>query len=349
MKFDRKVAENLYLGVVSDSDRFLISYTSAKTFHLVSKLIDKSQIDFTNLYPYLYERPYEEIKFHGYLSSNLNITENGFASIEITPQILKEYNVDAATPSNMINDFSNIKDVYVWTFVTYDDKNEIYKVNIRSKGPIINDIAAMYGGGGHKFASGVRTRNKDDIDKDVMDMLESISYKKESERSVYDEFKAGEVKEYSALGYMSYDIPSCWKYDEARSKENQYKSNIFVFMDDVTLMDIKSFTPYNSVTHTFGTSYESMKSSIIKAYGAVKNESKKTIKGKVWYVVTTPDYNVSGHSYHNEIYFTMSATNQHLYYVEVYVNNDTSPKKTKYLNKSIEYVLESATLLKVNE
>ena len=32
----------------------------------------------------------------------------------------------------------------------------------------------------------------------------------------------------------------------------------------------------------------------------------------------------------------MSATNQHLYYVEVYVNNDTSPKKTKYLNKSDE-------------
>ena len=199
------------------------------------------------------------------------------------------------------------------------------------------------------FMTYCTTANKEDIDKDVMDMLESISYKKEAERSVYDEFKAGEVKEYSALGYMSYDIPSCWKYDDARSKENQYKSNIFVFMDEVTLMDIKSFTPYNSVNHTFGTSYESMKASIVKAYGAVKTESKKTIKGKVWYVVTTPDYNVNGYSYHNEIYFTMSATNQHLYYVEVYVNNDTSPKKTKYLNKSIEYVLESATLLKVNE
>jgi phosphoesterase RecJ-like protein len=179
MKFDRKVAENLYLGVVSDSDRFLISYTSSKTFKLVADLIDKSNINFTELYPYLYERPYEEIKFHGYLSSNLNITDNGFASIEITPEILKEYNVDAATPSNMINDFSNIKDVYVWTFVTYDDKNDVYKVNIRSKGPIINDIAAMYGGGGHKFASGVRTRNKDDIDKLLVSLDEVCKKYKE--------------------------------------------------------------------------------------------------------------------------------------------------------------------------
>ena len=40
MKFDRKIAETLYLGVVSDSDRFLISYTTAKTFHLVAKLIE---------------------------------------------------------------------------------------------------------------------------------------------------------------------------------------------------------------------------------------------------------------------------------------------------------------------
>ena len=164
MKFDRKIAENLYLGVVSDSDRFLISYTTAKTFSLVAKLIEKSQIDFTNLYPYLYERPLQEIKFHGFLSENLNVSENGFGYIDITPEILKKYGVDPATPSNMINDFSNIKDVYVWTFVTYDEKNEVFKVNIRSKGPVINETAANFGGGGHKFASGVRTRDREVVD-----------------------------------------------------------------------------------------------------------------------------------------------------------------------------------------
>lgn len=164
LKFDRKIAENLYLGVVSDSDRFLISYTTAKTFSLVAKLIEKSQIDFTNLYPYLYERPLQEIKFHGFLSENLNVSENGFAYIDITPEILKKYGVDPATPSNMINDFSNIKDVYVWTFVTYDEKNEVFKVNIRSKGPVINETAANFGGGGHKFASGARTRDREVVD-----------------------------------------------------------------------------------------------------------------------------------------------------------------------------------------
>lgn len=173
LKYDRKIAENLYLGVVSDSDRFLISYTTAKTFYLVAELIKKTQIDFTHLYSYLYERPIEEIKFHGYLSENLTITSHGLAYINIDSETLKRYNVDPATPSNMINDFSNIKDVYVWIFVTFDEKNDIYKVNIRSKGPIINEAASNYGGGGHKMASGVRTKNKEDIAK-LIDDLDKI-------------------------------------------------------------------------------------------------------------------------------------------------------------------------------
>ena len=180
MKFDRKIAENLFMGVVSDSDRFLISYTTSKTFKLIAELIDKSQIDFTKLYSNLYERPYSEIKFHGYLSDNLNITENGFAYLVITPEILKEYNVDSATPSNMINDFSNIRGVYVWMFATYDERNEIYKVNIRSKGPVINDTAAMYGGGGQKYASGARIRDKEEINKLIKSLDEECIQYKES-------------------------------------------------------------------------------------------------------------------------------------------------------------------------
>lgn len=180
LNFNRKIAENLFLGTVSDSERFLISYTTAKTFRLVSELIEKSEIDFVSLYKYLYERPYNEIKFHGYLSSNLTITDNGFAYILISSDVLKEFEVDAATPSNMINDFSNIKGVFVWAFVTFDDKCNVYKVNIRSNGPVINETAALYGGGGHKFASGVRTEDKEVIDKLLISLDEDCKRYKES-------------------------------------------------------------------------------------------------------------------------------------------------------------------------
>jgi phosphoesterase RecJ-like protein len=50
LKLTKGVAENLFLGIVSDSDRFLLSYTSKDTFYIVGKLIEKSKIDFTKLY-----------------------------------------------------------------------------------------------------------------------------------------------------------------------------------------------------------------------------------------------------------------------------------------------------------
>lgn len=163
LKMNTAIASNLFLGIVSDSDRFLLSYTTAKTFQIISKLIDEYKIDFASLYNNLYERPINEIRFHGYLAEHLNLTENGLAYVKITPEILKEYNVDNGTPSNMINDFNYIKEVLVWIFVTFDEKNELFKVNIRSRGPIINEVAEHYNGGGHKFASGARCKKEEEI------------------------------------------------------------------------------------------------------------------------------------------------------------------------------------------
>ena len=164
LKINKEIASNLFLGIVSDSDRFLVGSTSKKTFLTAYKLIDDQNLDFVNLYPRLYERPLNEIKFHGYIANNLTVTENGLAYIKFDAEILNKYEVDNATPSNMINDFNNIKDVYTWVFVTYDEKNEQYKVNIRSRGPIINEIASKYNGGGHNFAAGARPKEMTDVD-----------------------------------------------------------------------------------------------------------------------------------------------------------------------------------------
>ena len=172
LKLTKEVAENIFLGIVSDSDRFLLQYTTAKTVKIVNQIIEKTNLDFTNLYVRLYERPLNEIRFQGYLAQNLITTENGFAYIKITTDDIKNFGVDSSTASNMINNFNYIKEIKVWTFITYDQKSTMYKVNIRSRNVIINDIAAKYHGGGHKFASGVRTTNEVDIDNLIKDLDE---------------------------------------------------------------------------------------------------------------------------------------------------------------------------------
>jgi len=45
LKMNKSIASNLYLGIVADSDRFLLSYTTPKTFKIVTMLIEKYKLD----------------------------------------------------------------------------------------------------------------------------------------------------------------------------------------------------------------------------------------------------------------------------------------------------------------
>ena len=166
----KEAGERLYLGIVGDTDRFLHDYTSPKTFSLVNKLLENVNIDFTSLYKILYQRPIVEVRFEGYIYQNLTLTDNGVAYIKITDKIMKEYNVDSAAAGNMINDLKFVNEIMVWIFLSEDIKSNLIRANIRSVGPYVNDVATKYGGGGHKYASGVKLKTWEDADKLVDDL-----------------------------------------------------------------------------------------------------------------------------------------------------------------------------------
>ena len=157
LAMDTKIAEDLYVGMVFDSDRFLLPNTSAETLKTAYELVKTSNINFVNLYDNLYERSINEEKFRAYLINNIEITENRFGFIFVPSEDLKKFNVEPTSVSNQVNDFYFIKELMCWMFVVYDERNDIYKANIRSRGPVINEVVAQYNGGGHKFASGCRT------------------------------------------------------------------------------------------------------------------------------------------------------------------------------------------------
>ena len=165
IEINKEIGEKLYLGIVGDTDRFLHDYTSSKTFSLVTRLLEETNIDFTSLYKVLYQRPISEIRFEGYIYQNLILTENGVAYIKLIDRKLKEFGVDSAAAGNMINDLKFVNEIIVWVFLTEDIKSNLIRANIRSVGPYINDVATKFGGGGHKYASGVKLKTWDDSDK----------------------------------------------------------------------------------------------------------------------------------------------------------------------------------------
>ena len=174
IEINKEIGEKLYLGIVGDTDRFLHDYTSSKTFSLVTRLLEETNIDFTSLYKVLYQRPISEIRFEGYIYQNLILTENGVAYIKITDRKLMEFGVDSAAAGNMINDLKFVNEIIVWVFLTEDIKSNLIRANIRSVGPYINDVATKFGGGGHKYASGVKLKTWDDSDKLINELDELV-------------------------------------------------------------------------------------------------------------------------------------------------------------------------------
>lgn len=170
LKCDSNVAQTLYMGLVSDSNRFLFDSCTPETFSLVSTFLKKYPFSLSDSYSKLYLRPMNEVRLEGYISLNMNVTENGLGYIQITEDVIKQFEVDSASAGNMINNFNYIKEFNVWVTMTEDIKNDQIRVSIRSRGPEINKVAESHGGGGHKFASGVKVKSFDDAMKIVKEL-----------------------------------------------------------------------------------------------------------------------------------------------------------------------------------
>ena len=180
---DKQIAEQIFWGIVSDTNRFMYNDCTSKTFHLVGDLIDKYDLDIFKLYGPLYARPLSEVRLEGYIAMNMQITSNNVAYIKISNQILEEYKTDAASPGNMIGNFNYINEVIVWVFITEDVKNDNYRISIRSRGPVINSVAEKYNGGGHRYASGAKITDinlADDLIKDLDELC--LKYNKDKEK-----------------------------------------------------------------------------------------------------------------------------------------------------------------------
>ena len=181
LKMTKSAAEKLFQGLVSDTERFLYAYTSADTMRVVSKLIDDTKINFTSLYEDLYRRPISDIKLLGYMYQNITVTENGLGYLKLTDKILNEYNADAGSGGNLISNFNNIDELLIWVIFTEDVKQNLIRVNVRSRGPIINKVLENHNGGGHMYSSGARITNKEEIDQIIKELDEvAKEYKKEN-------------------------------------------------------------------------------------------------------------------------------------------------------------------------
>ena len=173
LKLNKEGAEKLYIGLVSDTNRFLYSYTTDKTFNLVSRLIKDTNIDITKLYNNMYLTPISEKKLQSYAILNMTITNNKLGYLILNQDKLDELETDAATMTNIVNYLNYIDEMITWVIYAYDKNTEMIRASIRSRGPVINTVATHYNGGGHVYASGARLNTFDEVN-DMIKELDKV-------------------------------------------------------------------------------------------------------------------------------------------------------------------------------
>lgn len=162
-------ARFLFAGIVGDTGRFLFLSTTQRTFEIAGKLIGY-QFDRNQIFNGMYEMKPNLLQLQGYLYQNIVVDENGAAYIKLTKEIMNQFHVTTSESSVLVGSLSNIKGVVAWVIFVEED-HEI-RVRLRSKGPIINELAKKYHGGGHPLASGATAYSWEEADRIIADLKE---------------------------------------------------------------------------------------------------------------------------------------------------------------------------------
>lgn len=170
LKISDEAARLLFAGIVGDTGRFLFPSTSKKTFAYAGELIHY-QFSRPELFDKMYELSPNVVKLNGYVLQNFETNKNGAVSMILKKELLEQFQVKPSEASLLVGALGHIKGIKAWVF--FIEENDQIRVRLRSKGPIINEIARKYQGGGHPLAAGASIYSWDDKDLVIKDLEEA--------------------------------------------------------------------------------------------------------------------------------------------------------------------------------
>ena len=179
----RTMAENIFVGMMTDTGNFSFSSVTPDVFRVVS-ILAETGISIPDIHNFVYNSFSEgRARLFGYvINRKMKIFHNGsVAHMSITADEMKRFWFQQGDSEGFVNYPLTIKKMKMSAMFT--EHNDFIRVSLRSRGSIdVNLFASLYfNGGGHKNAAG---------GKSFMSMEETLKY--------YEKC----VKEYAAEGML---------------------------------------------------------------------------------------------------------------------------------------------------
>ncbi len=151
-----RIAEALYVAIVTDTGRFMHRNTTSNTLRMAAELIDCGA-DPTDIGQRLYKaNTYGYIQLHSMATKTLSFHyEKKIACMWLTKEMMRQAKMPPIDTQDFADVPSSIEGVEVGVLLReLGEKNQV-KVSLRSRDSIdVNKIANGFGGGGHRRASG---------------------------------------------------------------------------------------------------------------------------------------------------------------------------------------------------
>jgi bifunctional oligoribonuclease and PAP phosphatase NrnA len=164
----KKIAEFIYIAILTDTGKFSYSSTSSNTHKVASNLMEKG-INVSEIDNIIFNsKPSNVVKAYIDCISGINLFfESKLGIASITQKTIIENSVEMGDVAGVVEFIREIKEVEV-SCVLKEHKNST-KVSLRSKNNIdVSEVSLKYSGGGHAKAAGF------EISKDVETTKEII-------------------------------------------------------------------------------------------------------------------------------------------------------------------------------
>ncbi|ELK47294.1 bifunctional oligoribonuclease/PAP phosphatase NrnA [Halobacillus sp. ACCC02827] len=179
LRLNDNSARLIYAGIVGDTGRFLFPSTTNKTLGYAAELV-RFDFDRPALFKEMYKTPLNVARLKGYVLQNFERHASGYSTIRLDKETLKKFDVTVTETSQLVGLLGDIEGILAWAF--FVEEEDTIRVRLRSRGPVINGVAAKFNGGGHPMASGASASSWEETEQLAAE-LESVcrQYKEEQQ------------------------------------------------------------------------------------------------------------------------------------------------------------------------